>query len=243
MSRTAVKDALRKWGLYDMALSAVRHQTRVKARLNALRDRKKIRAHLGAETRKLHLAAGSNVLPGWLNSDIYSSPGVVYVDATKRLPFGENVFDYVFNEHMIEHISYSKALDFLAEVYRVLKPGGKLRVATPDLLFLIELYRQDKSPLQAAYIEWATDRFAESVGAYADTFVINNFVRDWGHTFIYDEKVLQSAMEKVGFADVVRRRVNQSDDEALRGLENDNRMPEGFLELESLILEGTKPNR
>jgi hypothetical protein len=66
-------------------------------------------------------------------------------------------------------------------------------------------------------------------------------VRDWGHQFIYDEKILRSMLESVGFCDVVRSSLGESDDEEFRGLENEGRMPEGFLALETIVLEATRP--
>jgi len=71
--------------------------------------------------------------------------------------------------------------------------------------------------------------------------VINNYVRDWGHQFIYDDRTLRFALEGAGFAQLERRLLNDSSDPTLRGLENTERMPEGFLQLESLTLEAVKP--
>jgi predicted SAM-dependent methyltransferase len=193
------------------------------------------------EIRKLHIGCGKNILSDWLNSDFFPHSDVIlHVDATDTFPFSKDTFDYVFSEHMIEHISYSNALSMLSECYRVLRNNGKIRISTPDLQFLIDLYRDDKSELQKQYIKWATDEFIKSAPYYDDTFVINNFVRDWGHLFIYDEKTLRSSLEKAGFTKIVRCDLNQSKDEALRNLENENRMPKGFLKLESFTLEGTK---
>lgn len=220
----------------------VGRQRTLRARLNSRRDARLIRTYLGSHSvRKLHVAAGHNVLSGWLNSDLYSTPEVVYLDATQRFPFPDGAFDYVFNEHMIEHIPYEHGLKFLGECWRVLRPGGRLRIVTPDLQFLVDLYRAEKTPVQEEYIRWATDRFAHPAPGYHDTFVINNFVRDWGHTFIYDEKVMRTAMETAGFSGIVRCELNQSVTPELRELENESRMPPGFLRLESLVVEGTKP--
>jgi predicted SAM-dependent methyltransferase len=142
---------------------------------------------------------------------------------------------------MIEHIDYKTGVQMLAECYRVLRPGGKIRIATPDLAFLIELYRQNKTARQKAYIQWVTDWFIKDAPGYEDTFVINNFVRAWGHTFIYDEKVLRDAMDRVGFTEIRRCALRESSDPELRGLEHERRLPKGFLRLETLVLEGTKP--
>lgn len=240
--KAAVTRFLKKRGLIEAAVYLERRQHALRARLRFRRDAKLIQSYLREQpVRKLHVAVGNNILPGWLNSDIYSTPGVVYMDATKPFPFGEGMFDYVFNEHMIEHIPYQKGMQFLRECHRTLRPGGRLRVVTPDLQFLMDLYRVEKSGLQEEYIRWATDRMSHEVDGYHDTFVINNFVRDWGHTFIYDEKVLRVALERAGFVNIVQCELNQSEDPHLRGLENESRMPQGFLRLESLVMEGTKP--
>jgi hypothetical protein len=47
-------------------------------------------------------------------------------------------------------------------------------------------------------------------------------------------------LEKAGFTKIVRCDLSESKDGALRNLENEKRMPKGFLKLESLTLEGTK---
>jgi len=129
----------------------------------------------------------------------------------------------------------------LSECHRILKPGGRIRIATPDLSFLIDLYAPYKSELQNDYIRWALDNFVPDVPAPLDTFVINNFVRDWGHKFIYDQKVLRLSLENVGFLNIVKRNLNESGHEDLRELENESRMPNGFLALETIVLEAEKP--
>jgi len=212
--------------------------TRLFKKKNPLRISEYLTTHA---VRKLQIGSGLNILEGWLNSDLNPSADAVSVDATKTFPFVEGSFDYVYSEHMIEHIDYKTGVQMLAECYRVLGPGGKVRIATPDLAFLIELYRKSKTALQKAYINWATDWFIENAPAYEDTFVINNFMRAWGHTFIYDEKVLRYAMARVGFMDTCRCELRQSSDPELRGLEHERRLPKGFLRLETLVLEGTKP--
>jgi predicted SAM-dependent methyltransferase len=186
---------------------------------------------------KLQIGCGTNGLPGWLNTDYFPvlSPDIMHLDARRPFPFGEETFNYVFSEHVIEHITYLDGLRMLAECYRVLKPFGKIRISTPDLAFLVDLVRPDKSELQCAYIKWA------GAPEGNETFVINNFVRDWGHTFIYDEKTLRGAMTHAGFVKITKCDLRRSKDPALRDLENETRMPAGFLQLESLTLEGCKP--
>ena len=194
--------------------------------------------------RKLHLGCGEHILEGWLNTDLVPRDrDVLVIDASKPFPFDtENgMFDYIFSEHMIEHLDYAQGYNMLSECHRVLNPGGRLRISTPNLSFLIDLYKLEKSEIQRDYIEWATDRFIETAPCYADTFVINNFVRDWGHRFIYDEKILIYSLTKVGFQKIVKCDLNKSNNDVFRNLENNNRIPVEFLKLESIILEAAKP--
>jgi predicted SAM-dependent methyltransferase len=167
----------------------------------------------------------------------------MFLDATERFPFMDSTFDYAFSEHMIEHIEYTKGLHMLRECLRILKPGGKIRIATPDLRFLVELYKSEKSELQDRYIEWAVNSFLPHIGIYQDVFVINNFVRDWGHQFIYDTKTLSEAMSASGFINVTRYSPDESDDTNLQGLEMHNtQIPDEFNRLETIVLEGRKPS-
>jgi hypothetical protein len=106
------------------------------------------------------------------------------------------------------------------------------------LRFLIDLYNQPRSD----YIRWATDQFIPWAPIADRAFVVNNFVRDWGHQFIYDDATLSVTLRGIGFVDVVRQKLLESNVEALRGLENETRMPRGFLSLETLTLEASKPS-
>lgn len=192
-------------------------------------------------TRKLHVGCGANLLGGWLNAEFFPvSPEVLHLDATRTFPFDDCTFDCIFSEHMIEHVTYADGFGMLKECHRTLKPGGSIRISTPDLGFLIDLYKDGRSELQTRYMEWSVKSHGIDAPCCDDTFVINNFVRCWGHSFIYDEKTLRSLLERVGFVNVTRRNIGESEHESLRGLENVRRMPEGFLELESLTLEATK---
>ena len=71
-------------------------------------------------------------------------------------------------------------------------------------------------------------------------YVINLFMRAYGHQFIHDWGVLRGMLEQSGFSNVVRCGLNDSDDAAFRNLANDGRMQAGFLALQSLTLEASK---
>ena len=47
----------------------------------------------------------------------------------------------------------------LAEGFRVLRPGGTIRISTPDLVFLTDLLKKKRSPIAEEYIRWAIGQF------------------------------------------------------------------------------------
>ena len=73
------------------------------------------------EVYKLKIGSSTNVLTGWLNSDIVPSRQIMYLDATKKFPFIDEQFHYIYIEHKIEHVNFYQARFMLPEVYRVLK--------------------------------------------------------------------------------------------------------------------------
>jgi predicted SAM-dependent methyltransferase len=195
-----------------------------------------------SEVKKLHLGCGRNLLEGWLNTDINPVNGSSYrLDSTHPFPLPDDAFHFVFSEHMIEHITFAQGQQMLSECFRVLRPGGVIRISTPDLSFLMDLYKEDRSDTHSAYIEWATKLIVPESPLASAAFVINNFVRAWGHRFIYNEQTLRFSLEQSGFSHIVRRQLSESEHYELRTLENESRLPPGFLQLETLTLEGIKP--
>jgi predicted SAM-dependent methyltransferase len=190
---------------------------------------------------KLQVGCGGNVLPGWLNTDGqmdgWVHPQSVRLDATQPFPLPDCAFDYVYSEHMIEHITWTQGQLMLQECFRVMKPGGRIRISCPDINFLIKLY-QDPDELDQAYMAHTTPAWAPYPSAI---FTFNNFVRDWGHKFIYDQETLSLSLQAAGFETVTSHRVRESADPNLQNLEIVSRMPEGMLQLETMTLEAVKP--
>lgn len=89
----------------------------------------------------LNLGCGSRYHLYWINIDSHSNtPDVIAHDLTQRLPFADKFADVVYHSHVLEHLSKSFASVFLHECYRVLKPGGIIRVVVPDLEQIVRAY-------------------------------------------------------------------------------------------------------
>jgi predicted SAM-dependent methyltransferase len=227
----------------------VRAAHRATARLKRVRGvaerRRRIDAYLRAhDVHKLQLGSGGNVLPGWLNTDVHDFRGtreVVYLDARKPFPLPDGTFDVVFSEHMLEHIQYPDGLHCLRECGRVLRPGGRIRVATPSLERLIRLYDPKLSDVQRRYLLWSIDEFAPHADVPLPGFVLNTFLRAWGHEFVYDAATLRHALERAGFEGIEEQRVGESGDPRLAGLERHLGEAPEFNEYETLVLEARRP--
>jgi predicted SAM-dependent methyltransferase len=193
---------------------------------------------------KLLLGAGKISLDGWFNTDI--EPQLVtifYMDAALPFPIDNCVFDYVFSEHLIEHLTWEHGRAMLKECFRILKPGGKVRVATPNLEVLLGLYHNSVNPLAQQYIKWITDKSIR-VSVYKPSIVINNAFHNWGHQFLYDGELLEMALRDAGFIDIQRYLPCNSDDANLRDLEIhgivlNNKAMNDF---ETMVFEAVRPS-
>lgn len=218
-------------------------QWKAKQRRLAGQQRRMIADYLAQPgLKKLHIGCGHNKPAGWLNTDITDHADVCFLDATTTFPMPDNVFEYAFSEHMIEHVSYEAGHVMLREIRRVLKPGGKVRIATPNLRNILALYTDAPTPIQAEYMKWSIDRHTHGRSIYTPPHVINTFMTSWGHTFVYDVPSLRRSMEDAGFTNVTEFKPEHSDDANLRGIEM-HATEIGSVamnELETMVLEGTK---
>lgn len=91
--------------------------------------------------RYLNLGCGHQFHPDWFNVDITSnSEHVQAYDLREGVPFADNSFDVVYHSNILEHFQKDAAKRFVQECIRVLKKGGILRIATPDLRRIAQEY-------------------------------------------------------------------------------------------------------
>ncbi|MGV3774794.1 MAG: class I SAM-dependent methyltransferase [Verrucomicrobiales bacterium] len=92
----------------------------------------------------LNLGCGSCFHRDWVNLDFMSSSAdVIPFDLRKPLPISDQSAAIVYHSHVLEHFRPEDARRFLKECHRVLKPGGMMRVAIPDLEMIARLYLQN----------------------------------------------------------------------------------------------------
>jgi predicted SAM-dependent methyltransferase len=91
--------------------------------------------------RRLNWGCGNHVAPGWINTDIKAEDGVDLVaDIRSGLPIASGALDYAVSIHALPELPLPEQVPTLAELLRVLRPGGVLRLALPDLGKGIDAY-------------------------------------------------------------------------------------------------------
>lgn len=198
---------------------------------------------------KLQIGTGLNVLEGWLNTDLEpSSDKIAFLDASKRFPFKDNSFDFIFSEHIFEHLKFNESCNMISECLRVLKPNGVLRIAIPSAEFLFKIYENPELPIHKEYIKWATEAFCPDVTAvldneknYSEIYVINNFYRDWGHEILHNYASLEKLLLKLKFSSVDRKEIGVSDFQEICNMEKHGTIiPERLNKLETIVVEAKK---
>ncbi len=205
------------------------------------RRRSIIEAYMqSSSVHKLHLGCGPVVLPGWLNADIKPRHAEqTYLDVTERFPFDEATFDYILSEHMIGDLTYEEGGIMLSECFRVLRPGGCLRISTPSLARLASLYAPSTGDARR-YVSWSVDEFVEWADAPLEGLVINNLFQET--RFVYDHATLRHVLERAGFSDVTEQPFGSSPNAELNDIDSHGRVlgnPE-ISRFESVTMEAFK---
>jgi SAM-dependent methyltransferase len=141
----------------------------------------------------------------WWNTDLRPFPGIDdAMDATKPWPWPDRL-DFVYAEHFLEHLELDQAVDFLIEAGRALRVGGRIRLSTPSLEWVLKT--------QFLFQPYGSSR------NFDETLAINRAFYGWGHKFIYSRGALERLLVEVGYEDVRFFPYGISDTPVFNGLE------------------------
>lgn len=217
--------------------------------------------------RKLHLGCGLNTPEGWINVDaswnallakhpflkrilrvfrlvparildIPWSRGIVIHDLKKPLPFSNDFFSVVYASHLLEHLYLKEAKKLLKECFRVVEPGGVLRIMVPDLRVITMEYVNSKTSGDNARTARAADKFMEDLGMREKNpknrnflyRLYNNLTDFHIHKWMYDSDSLIYYLEEAGFGTVEEKKIHESKIEDIATIELNS----------GLCVEGTK---
>jgi len=123
---------------------------------------------------------------------------VEFANATIRLPLPDASAEVVYTSHMLEHLDRHDVQRFLAEMRRILQPGGVLRISVPDLRQIAEAYLENGD----------ADRFVEGTmmagerprGVAGKLKAL--LIGPRHHLWMFDGPSLAALLRRNGFVDV-----------------------------------------
>ncbi len=106
------------------------------------------------------MGCGQRFHADWVNVDLKpQAENVLACNIMDGLPFDDNHFVAVYHSHVLEHLPPDQGKRLIEDCFRVLQPGGVLRVVIPDLERIARVY------LQMHERAWEGD--SESANRYA----------------------------------------------------------------------------
>ena len=84
---------------------------------------------------------GQREMDGWTNLDLKEGFNVIL----DELPVEDNSVEYLYMSHVIEHIPFVYAAQVLHNLYKKVKPGGKIRILCPDMDVIVDKIFHEKT--------------------------------------------------------------------------------------------------
>jgi predicted SAM-dependent methyltransferase len=163
----------------------------------------------GQKDLLLNLGAGRVGFERWVNVDSFRGKNIDCVsDIRKKLPFDNASVRGIFCEHFLEHLDYTEEVPhFLSECYRVLKPGGVIRIIVPDAEKYLRGYAAGGWK-ELSRVRKLSEGQRDPAGFSYNTRMelVNEIFRQGGqHKFAYDGETLEFLLRRYGFQGVKKQ--------------------------------------
>ena len=165
-----------------------------------------------------------------------------YGDIVKGLPLEEGSSAAIFASHVLEHLSLDDMRTGLKECYRVLAPGGRIRIIVPDLEARARRYLQAREAGEPG----ASMDFMDTcyLGQKSRPRSVLSHLRaalgNSKHLWMWDEGSMSRELERAGFINVRRVQFGDSGDPKFDQVERRDRyIDDGIVEV---ALEAKKPS-
>jgi predicted SAM-dependent methyltransferase len=163
---------------------------------------------------KLNVGCGTSAHPGWINLDYsFSANADIRWDLTKSLPLAEGSCSRIYQESFLQMFTRVKGQALLREFYRLLAPGGVMRIAMPSLEEVFRLYTSG---------EWRNfdvrePGFRHYVQIRNGAQLVNCAFRD--NIWLYDWEDLNCVLGESGFREISKASWGESRFPEFRTLE------------------------
>ncbi|NDE46596.1 MAG: methyltransferase domain-containing protein [Betaproteobacteria bacterium] len=153
-------------------------------------------------------------------------------DLRGGIPAEDNSLDLIYHCHMLEHLSYLEGIKFTKECFRVLAPGGRMRIVVPDLELWINAYRDKNRFFFEEYRKVLDPNLHVTNGA-----IFMGMLHGHEHKCGYDHETLAWMLQASGFSQLERKLYADSAIEGISMMEPQHPLRT----MESLCIECVKP--
>jgi predicted SAM-dependent methyltransferase len=143
----------------------------------------------------LHLGCGPRYLDGFVNVDANPFNRIdLWLDVRNGLPFPTNYADSIYSTHMFEHFYPDELQQLVNECFRILRPGGGIRLVVPSLSSAIIAYAEKRH-------DWFYEDYPRHYDSLGGRF--SNFIFcDGQHRTAFDLSYLDEVLRAAGFREV-----------------------------------------
>jgi|SRR6185295_3755732 len=160
---------------------------------------------------KLNLASGTDIKPyPWKNLDIVPKwPGYppcdLHWDArTDKIPFPDASVDEIVAGYLLLHVARRHHKPLLAEMFRVLQPGGRVQIGELDMPAVMRRWLDNPTDPQLCDLVWGEQASQEHV----DFTPFEEFDK---HCCGQSEETLRALMTGAGFVQLQRIQIHAAD--------------------------------
>ena len=160
----------------------------------------------------LNVGCGPYPLPNFTNLDWGWRPDIELCwDITEPLPLKDASFLGIYSEHCLQHLPWDGCRRALAEFYRILKPGGVVRLVLTDAELYLDLYQRHRAGEIVEFPYSSANPHLTTPLMHVDrAFRNNGEIRT-----AYDFETIAAFMRGAGFSEVARAAFRQGRDPVL----------------------------
>lgn len=177
----------------------------------------------------INIGCGRNTFEAFYNLDYTWYRGIdACWDISRGLPFPDQSFRGCFSEHCLEHVSLPVFRHVIADVYRVLRPGGCFRLIVPDAEIYLRGYIAE---LNGDIVNIPYRNFLDEKTALMS---VNRIFREHGHQYAWDFRTIEIHLAEAGFVHIRKLKYMEGRESKLL-IDIESRA------IESLYVEAVKP--
>ena len=120
---------------------------------------------------------------------------IMWADGIKRIPENDSSVDVIYSCHMVEHLEKLDVASFFKEARRILKSGGIIRLAVPNIKYQVDNYLKDGDADKFIESTHLTRKKPKTIIAKIKYLIIG----DRNHQWMYDGKSLCNLLSSAGF--------------------------------------------